>query len=98
MTSKPYSSKTKNTEGRKKPVLDRGKKVLYNTNKKVSLKSLLSARIRLQGSVTKKNYEWSKAGTIVDVDEKDAPDLLTKKLGEKFCCGGSPNMLFELVN
>ena len=66
-------------------------------NKTVRLINQISARVRLQGFVTRDWYEWSKAGAIISVDKRDAPALLEKRLGEKHCCGGTPNIIFTLV-
>ena len=40
-----------------------------------------------------KRYEWERAGAVVEVDSEDAPGLLEKRLGDKICCGGSPDNL-----
>lgn len=63
---------------------------IYN---KVRLQSRISARIIASGSVSGKRYEWKRSGAIVEVDEEDAPGLLEKRLGDKTCCGGSPDNL-----
>lgn len=79
-----------------KEVLASSKPLLYNT---IKLVNLISACVKLDGPVTGNKYVWSKAGAIVAVDEKDATELLKKKLGEKICCGNSgANMLFSISN
>jgi len=72
------------------------------TYTKVSTKKLqsrISAKIKLSGSVTGKLYIWEGSGAIVEVDERDVEELLTKKLGDNACCGGNiyNNMLFGIV-
>ena len=68
------------------------KSTAYN---KVSLTNLIGTKLKLQGSVSGKSYTWE-SGATVEVDARDAPAFLEKKLGEKHCCGGSPNKLFEI--
>ena len=75
-------------------VVETSRTLSYNT---ISLVNKISAKVKLRGSVTKNWYEWSKAGAKVGVDERDVPDLLKKKLGEKPCCGGNLNWIFEKV-
>ena len=65
----------------------------YDFSSKVKLRLRISARYSATGSVTGKRYTWERAGTIVEVDEADAPDLLKKRLGQNACCGGSPDRL-----
>jgi len=69
----------------------------YNKSRTVKLVSMISARIRLDGPNSGKRYTWERAGAVVAVNEEDAELLLQKKLGEKPCCGGSPNYLFSIV-
>lgn len=91
--SKPEQKKV--TLPETKVTLDTKKTVTYN---KIKLRNLLSAKVKLPGSVTQEWYVWLKAGYILEVDERDAPALLEKRLGNKHCCGGSPSMLFEEVD
>lgn len=70
------------------------KQVEYNT---IRLVNKIGARVKLPGSVTGKFYTW-KAGQAVEVDERDAPDLLKKKLGDRACCGSAnQNFMFEIM-
>lgn len=71
-------------------------KVVHGT---VFVRSKFPARIRETGSVSGLQYEWPKAGDVVEVDERDVDFLLTRRVGNKGCCGGATfdNHLFELV-
>lgn len=70
----------------------------YTSTRKPALRSRINARIRLDGPASGKHYEWSSAGSVVEVDEEDVSGLLAKRLGEKTCCGNTgENKLFELV-
>lgn len=66
----------------------------YNTNK-VKLQLRISTRyiVPKDRTISGKRYEWERAGAIVEVDEIDAPGLLAKTLGNKTCCGSSPDNL-----
>lgn len=80
----------------KTPVAD-AKVSDYNYIRK-SLRSRIDAHIVYYGTVTGEKYEWSRAGAIASVDERDVPELLTKRLGAGSCCGTSnSNIIFELI-
>lgn len=66
----------------------------------VKIRSLLDARLEYTGQATGKQYLWSKAGSVVLVDVEDSEILLAKHIGDKLCCGNSPetNKVFELVS
>jgi len=81
----------KDTKPKKKKVPLVGKS--SNTYNKISLTSQFSARIKLCGSVSGECYVWEQSGAAVEVDARDVPMLLEKKMGEKFCCGGKPNYI-----
>ena len=75
-------------------VLETPKHRVYNT---INLVNLISAKVKLLGPVTGNSYEWSKAGAVLAVDEKDAPGLLSKHLGDKVCCGSNAvNSIFAI--
>ena len=65
----------------------------YNSSKKVKLQLKISARVISFGSETGKRYEWERAGAVVEVDEEDVTELLSKRLGDKACCGGDSDNL-----
>lgn len=48
------------------------------------------------GSATGVRYTWNGAGSVVDVDERDLPELLSKR-GGKSCCGSIPTPYFMIV-
>jgi hypothetical protein len=66
--------------------------VSYNN---VKLQLLIDIDLTLIG-VSGKQYRWSHAGDIVDVDKTDAEIFLKKRYGERFCCG-THNQLFDIV-
>ena len=68
------------------------------TINKVKVQSLIDAHLYYTGQVSGQLYEWNKAGAIVEVDEKDVPELLQKRLGKKTCCGSGDNKVFQLAN
>lgn len=64
----------------------------------VNIQSLIEAHLFYTGQATQRQYEWRSAGVIVGVDEKDVPELLSKRLGGKLCCGsGNDNRIFQIV-
>lgn len=71
-------------------------KVSYNSG--VKLQSLLDAHILYTGQVTGKSYEWVRAGSVVVVDEQDAPTLLKKRIKVHSCCNGSDNAVFQKID
>ena len=79
-----------------------GKRVVVETAppdkiNEVSVQSLIDAHLYYTGRESGIQYEWTKAGAIVIVDERDVPDLLARKLGKKTCCGGGDNHVFQLA-
>lgn len=70
-------------------------KSIINT---VGIQSLIDAHLIYDGQVSGRHYEWGRAGAIVNVDESDVPDLLSKRLGTKSCCGQQDtNKIFQLA-
>lgn len=85
--------------GKKVPVADT-QNTQYNS-RTIQLRSVYDAHLKITGPVTGEIYEWVRAGSVVSVNELDAPEMLTKRIGGRSCCGGSNqegNALFELVN
>ena len=70
----------------------------YNKEIKVRLVSLLDARLVYTGQVTGKQYEWIKAGSVIEVDAEDSEILLAKRIYGT-CCGNSPDgtPLFQIT-
>lgn len=73
-------------------------KITINTT--VNVQSLIDAHLIYTGRESGKQYEWNRAGAIVSVYETDVPELLSKRLGGKPCCGGDEegNRIFQLAN
>lgn len=70
----------------------------YNYYGRSNVRSLLDAHILYDGAITGEHYEWSRAGSVVSVDERDVPELLSKRLGSQGCCGtNDSNRVFELI-
>lgn len=66
-------------------------------NKTTKIESLLEAHLEYVGRESGKPYSWHKAGDIVLVDEADVPELLSKRLGKKTCCGSGENRIFQIA-
>lgn len=67
----------------------------------VKVRSLLASHLVYNGQETGQHYEWTSAGTIVNVDERDVPELLAKRIGRRSCCGENVlqgNKLFEIYD
>lgn len=78
-----------------KPVVEENAPdVTINTTKRVQ--SLIDAHLIYDGRVSGQRYEWRRAGAIVEVDERDVPELLAKR-SKKPCCGQEPNKYFQLA-
>lgn len=69
---------------------------LYNSS--VKLQSLRDAHVHYDGQVTKRHYEWIRAGSIQVVDALDAPILLGKRIKTQSCCSGSDMPIFQIVD
>ena len=80
----------------------RGKRVVEETTPTVTIKlvkvqSLIDSHLYYTGRESGRQYEWARAGAIVDVDEQDVPELLAKRLGKKQCCGQERTKIFQLL-
>lgn len=64
----------------------------------IKVQSLVDAHVYYTGRESGIQYEWVKAGAIVEVDERDVPELLAKRPGKKPCCGGERKPIFELAH
>ena len=62
----------------------------------VTVRSLIVAKIIVNGAVTGEQYVFDHVASEVKVAELDANELLAKKRAG--CCGGSAYSLFELVD
>ncbi len=66
--------------------------------KTVRIVLLRSKIVNTKGSVTGNMYRFPGAGSILYVDERDAPALLAKGAGGTSCCSGIPvSPYFKLV-
>ena len=61
----------------------------------VKLQSLRDAHVHYDGQVTKRHYEWIRAGSVVDVDILDAPILLEKRIKSQSCCNSTDTAIFQ---
>lgn len=65
----------------------------------IKVRSLIDSRLLYSGQVSGEQYTWAKAGSIIDVDERDVPELLAKRIGVRLCCGGGAgNKVFEIYD
>ena len=62
----------------------------------VALQLQINCILKIRGSVSGNIYTFSGAGSIVDVDERDAPKMLEKSLGRP-CCSPSASKYFVLT-
>ena len=53
-------------------------------------------RLKINGPVTGQLYEFPCAGSILDVDARDAEIMLLKRQ-KSSCCGSDPGYYFQLV-
>lgn len=63
----------------------------------INIQSLIDAHSIYIGQVSGKQYDWMKAGDIVQVLSEDAPDLLLKRRLKKSCCGSGQNQIFQIA-
>lgn len=65
------------------------------------IRSLIDSHLIYSGRESGQQYEWMSAGNVMDVDERDVPELLAKRIGERSCCGGQfqmGNKVFEIYD
>lgn len=94
---------------RSKPIVDGAEKVIVE---KVDVESfpeevilipvvsVYPSIIKYSGRETGQPYVWNGAGDIQNVNEKDVPYLLEKRIGNRGCCGSANtngNKVFELL-
>lgn len=63
----------------------------------VEIVSRIDANLEYFGKATGRRYSWNGAGKIEKVHPEDVPELLSKRLGKKLCCGNGTNQIFEIV-
>lgn len=73
--------------------------VSQDTIKYINLTLRIDACAEYTGKASGRLYIWHKAGDTQPVEEADAPDLLRRRLGKKFCCGNGidNNTIFEVA-
>lgn len=62
----------------------------------VRLVLLRNANLKIFGPVTKNEYRFNGAGSYVDVDASDAPEMLSKR-SPSSCCSGETSPYFEVA-
>lgn len=79
-----------------KVVVEKATDEAYNY---IKVRSLYDAHLRYEGKVSGRQYEWIRAGVVVDVISDDVPELLSKRIGQRSCCGEGllGNIVFEEV-
>jgi hypothetical protein len=84
-------------KGLEKP--DKTKYNLFEAYGTVAVRSLLPANVERIGQVSGKQYYFSGAGSVLEVDERDVPHLLSLSIPGQSCCGQNRNAfnLFELA-
>jgi hypothetical protein len=81
--------------GEEKPVVASKSTTAYNNT--ISVQSLFPAHLKYTGRKSGKEYEWFNPGDVVAVNSEDVPELLSKTIGERLCCGNQPNSVFQIV-
>lgn len=67
--------------------------------KLVKVRLLIDSNVKVIGKYSGRNYLFSGAGSVQDVDETDVEWLLERRQGGRQCCGGGEtgNVVFELA-
>lgn len=65
--------------------------------REIKIQSLIDSKLVYEGRSSGKLYEWQRAGDIIAVLEEDVPELLSKRIGQRSCCGEGllGNKVFE---
>jgi len=65
----------------------------------VSVRLLIDSNVKVTGKYSGRNYLFSGAGSVQDVDQIDVEWLLERRQGGRQCCGGGAtgNVVFELA-
>lgn len=63
------------------------------------LRLLIDSNVKVAGKYSGRNYLFSGAGSVQDVDQIDVEWLLERRQGGRQCCGGGAtgNVVFELA-
>ena len=65
----------------------------------VKMTLMIDANVKITGAHSGRNYVFSGAGSVEDVDERDVEWLLERRQGRRQCCGGGGggNVVFTLA-
>lgn len=65
----------------------------------IKLRLLIDSTVKVTGVYSGRNYTFSGAGSVQDVEETDVEWLLKRRQGGRQCCGGGEtgNVVFELA-
>ena len=83
--------------GTKEVAVEQTPKTLYNSTS-VKLQLNIDAHVLYTGQVTQRQYEWARAGSVVAVDNLDAPTLLEKRIKTQSCCDSMDVAVFQIVD
>ena len=83
--------------GTKEVTVEQTPKTLYNSTS-VKLQLNIDAHVLYTGQVTQRQYEWARAGSVVAVDNLDAPTLLEKRIKTQSCCDSMDVAVFQIVD
>lgn len=65
----------------------------------ISVVAVYPSILKYTSQITGKSYAWDGAGDVQQVDSKDVPYLLAKRIGGRGCCGAintDGNKVFDL--
>lgn len=67
--------------------------------KLIQVRLLIDSTVKVTGVYSGRNYTFSGAGSVQDVEETDVEWLLKRRQGGRQCCGGGEtgNVVFELA-
>ena len=68
---------------------DEGNQVKQEPPVSVWLRSNYPDRLIVIGSVSGERYEFPRGDSVLQVDERDVPEMLTKYFGGNSCCGSN---------
>lgn len=94
MPKKPYSGE---------PIIEKPPVVETVSDSKINVmlvESLIEAHLTYSGKSSGRQYEWKKAGDVIEVLPEDVSELIEKRLGGTLCCGNNPtgNRIFQIVS
>lgn len=68
-------------------------------DKVVKMELMIDSTVKVIGKYSGRNYLFSGAGSVQDIDERDVEWLLERRQGGRQCCGGGEtgNVVFQLA-